>query len=507
MRHRIPVDLVLDTTAPPGATTREHLVEQLRDAVLAGQIAAGAQLPSSRSLAAAMGCSRGTVIAAFEELIGEGYCVSVPGSGTFVAADLSIVAGRRPTPRTARPDRDPPPPGAPSIALGGSAHHLSPGSPSTRFSGTREWQTAWRRALRRELPSVPPPPAGDARLRELIADHLLQARGVRCDRDDVLLTAGTNDGIALLMHALRAEGPVGARIATEEPGYPASRRVIRRLGGHSVGVPVRGGGIDIEALRAQEGPFAGVLLTPSHQYPLGGRMPVAGRLAVLDWAREHDALVIEDDYDSEFRHGAPALPAIASLDDERRVALVGSYSKTLSPWLRCGYVVVRHPDVRERALAARADLGLPLSGTVQHALAEFLESGGLRRHLARAGRAYAHRRTLVIDAFAGAPGVHVHAVEAGLHATLTWEPGPTAAAAVRELAARGVTTTPLHEYYDDPASAPHGLVLGYGAASDVQLHGALQHITEVLAGARSGARSGPQGRDQVGDQGSASVRA
>lgn len=499
MRHRIPVDLVLDTGLPPGVTAREHLVTQLRDVVLAGQIAAGAQLPSSRSLAAATGYSRGTVIAAFEELIGEGYFQSVPGSGTFVAADLSTGSVRRAAPERARADRGL---AAPSTSSGATSPHtqnLSPGSPSTRFSSTREWQTAWRRALRRELPSVPPPPAGDERLRELIADHLLQARGVQCGRDDVLLTAGTNDGIGLLMHGLSAEGPVGARIATEEPGYPASRRVIRRLGGQSIAIPVRDGGMDVEELRSRGGRFAGALLTPSHQYPLGGRMPVAARLAVLDWARDQDALVIEDDYDSEFRHGAPALPAIASLDDERRVALVGSYSKTLSPWLRCGYVVVTNPEIRERAMAARADLGLPLSGTVQHALAEFLESGGLRRHLARVGREYAHRRTLVIAAFDGVPGVAVHAVEAGLHATLTWEPGPSATAAARGLAARGVTVAPLHTYYDAPANAPHGLVLGYGASTDVQLHDALRHITDVLVG--------PGSATTADDQGCRSVRA
>lgn len=489
MRHRIPVDLVLETSVPPAKTAREHLVEQLRGAVLGGTIAAGAQLPSSRSLAAATGFSRGTVIAAFEELIGEGYFVSVPGSGTFVAAGLGGGAARRVAPESEPAARRPLATPAPIP----SAHNLSPGSPSTRFGSTREWQTAWRRALRRELPSVPPPPAGDERLRELIAEHLLQARGVQCGRDDVLLTAGTNDGIGLLMHGLSAEGPVGARIATEEPGYPASRRVIRRLGGHSVAIPVRDGGMDVEELRARGGRFAGALLTPSHQYPLGGRMPVAARLAILDWARDHDALVIEDDYDSEFRHGAPALPAIASLDDERRVALVGSYSKTLSPWLRCGYVVVTNPEIRERALAARADLGLPLSGSVQHALAEFLESGGLRRHLARVGREYAHRRTLVIDAFDGVPGVRVHAVEAGLHATLTWEPGPSAAAAARGLAARGVTVAPLHTYYDNPETAPHGLVLGYGASTDVQLHDALRHITEVLAGPGGECRTDDQG--------------
>ncbi|MBK0418941.1 PLP-dependent aminotransferase family protein [Leucobacter sp. CSA1] len=518
MRHAFPMNLVLDTEQRPGRTARERLTGQLRAALLSGQAGARDPLPSTRSLAAAVGVSRGTVVAAYEDLAGEGYVVTVPGSGTFVADDLPgsprIGWDTADAPRPAAepgPPREgagsrPSPAGEPA-GTGGPVINLSPGSPSTRFHAHRDWAAAWRSAVRAELPSLPPPAAGTEELRSLIAEHLRAARGVRCDPDDVVVTAGTSDGLGLLVQGLRPEGPTGARIATEDPGYPAARRVIARLDATPVPIPVSDGGMDAAALAAAPGPFAAVLLTPSHQYPLGGRLPVAARLALLAWARDAGAIVIEDDYDSDFRHGAPSLPTIASLDGEHRVALVGSYSKTLSPWLRCGYLVVPDASLRRRVLDVRADLGQPVSGLVQAALAEFLRSGGLRRHLIRVGREYAHRRALVIDATAHlAPRVGLAAIEGGLHAALTWTRGRSAEQVIARLADRGIRVASLEAYRhpvhaEGAARRPQGIVFGYGAPTDLQLQRALAEIAAALADGGSGAavRAGTRARRRTGD--------
>ncbi|MFE7630576.1 PLP-dependent aminotransferase family protein [Kocuria sp. NPDC057446] len=473
------MNLVLQTARSPGQTAREHLMEQLRAALLSGQVTAGDALPSTRILAATMGVSRGTVVAVYEDLAGEGYVLSVPGSGTFVADDLPVTAAQ-PIPvqpgRTSQEHEASPP------ARTGEVINLSPGSPSTSFHTNRDWVAAWRRAVKRDLPSVPPPAAGEEELRRLIAEHLRAARGVQCGADDIVVTAGTNDGLGLLLHGLAAEGPAGARIATENPGYPAARQVITHLGAIPVPIPVRDGGMDPDALVREQGPFAAVLLTPSHQYPLGGRLPVAARLAMLAWAKDTGAIIIEDDYDSEFRHGAPSLPAIASLGDGHQVVLVGSYSKTLTPWLRCGYLVVADPELRTRILAVREVLGQPVSGLIQAALAEFLRTGGLRRHLVRVGREYAHRRSLVIAATAHlASHARLDAIEGGLHATVSWDDGTPAEHVATLLAHRGIQVASLGTYYH-PGTRPrrNGLVFGYGAATDLQLRRALQEIVTVI---------------------------
>lgn len=492
MRHAFPMNLVLDrgtgADAVVGSSTRERLVEQLRGALLAGQVAAGEPLPSTRALATAAGVSRGTVVAAYEELAGEGYVTVVPGSGTFVAEDMPAAA--TPTTRLGSPvspgGRRPRTRPRTRATSGDDAVDLSPGSPAAGWVGTREWTASWRRAVKQDLPRRPPAPNGEPAFRAAVADHLRSARGVHCDPDDILVTSGTRDGLGLLAHALRTADPAGPRIATENPGHAASRRALARLGARPVPIRVRDGGMDVDELIRAPGAFAAALVTPSHQFPLGGRLPVPARLLLLDWAASTGACIIEDDYDSEFRHGAPPLPAIASLDAERRVVLVGTFSKTLSPSLRCGYLVVPDPGLRTRLLEARAALGQPVSWLVQAALADFLDSGGLRRHLARVGRAYAHRRAMVLAVAAGlAPGVELNGIEGGLHAALTWEAETPAEPLVAALADLGIAVDSLRGSYHGPeAPDREGIVFGYGAPGDLELRAALDRICEVIAARR-----------------------
>lgn len=490
MRHPIPMNLVLDATSPAGVGVRQHLTEQLRKALLAGQVSAGDPLPSTRTLASTMRISRGTVVSVYEDLAGEGYVVVCPGSGTFAAFNLPSgrnvdTPARQPWERKLSSDSKPTD-GQPSVSSS-AVVNLWPGSPSSRLRSNRDWKAAWRNALKREPLAFPPGPAGSSEVRQLIAHHLASARGIQCSADEIVITAGTSDGLSLLIYALRERQQEPLQIATEDPGYPAARHVIARLGGEAVPIAVHDGGMDPAAVGATPGSFVAALLTPSHQYPLGGRLPVAARLAMLDWAHREGAFLVEDDYDSEFRHGAPALPAIASLDTTGRVVHLGSYSKTLTPWLRCGYLVVPDPELRANLLAVRTDLGQPVSGVVQAAVAEFLRSGGFRRHLGRMGREYAHRRKLVLKATADLrPQICVGAVEGGLHATLSWNNGPTTREIVTRLDEHSVRVAPLTEYYHSGSPRTRdGIVFGYGAPTDLQLQSALRTIATVLQEAQS----------------------
>lgn len=476
------MNLILPEAHSFGSGAREGLAKQLRAALLSGQVQAGDPLPSTRVLAQAVGVSRSTVVSVYEDLAGEGYLTCIPGSGTYVAEGLPSRNSALPAPVLVSEKGRPVPDGpVSSEGFDPQSINLSPGSPSTGFRSNRDWVTAWQHAIKQDLPALPPPAAGDRELREQIAQHLHSARGIDCGAKDIIVTAGTSDGLALSLQS-EPGGAAGLHIATENPGYPTARSVIQALGAIPVPVPLRDGGMDIESLKREPGRIDGALVTPSHQYPLGGRLPIPARLDLLAWSAETGARIFEDDYDSEFRHGAPPLPAIASLDQEGRVVLIGSYSKTLTPWLRCGYLLIADPDLRARVLHMREALGQPVSGVLQTALAKFLQNGGLRRHLARTGRAYAHRRGLVLAAASTlSPRYILEAIEGGLHATISWEGAPEVDHVVARLAERGVQLAPLTRYYH-PGTTPsrNGIVLGYGAPTDLQLHQALQEIIAVL---------------------------
>ena len=465
-----------------------QIVAQLRSSILLGEMRSGESVPSSRALAHRLGVSRGSVVTAYEQLNGEGYLVSTQGAPTRVAVLLHGATLAAPARPMAEADQQ-----HPLEVL-----DLTPGYPSTRRLSGRAWTAAWRMAAARPIPQTEPPLQGTLALRTEIADHLRHARGVRCEAEDIIVTAGTSEALALVVLALRehltsGSGKDSARapvIAVETPGYPAAARVLRRLGTILMPISVEADGLPMSALHALTAPPQAVLVTPSHQYPLGGRLAVDARLRLLEWARRTDAWIIEDDYDSEFRHVGPPLPSLASLDNDGRVLLVGSFSKILTPWLRLGYLVLpARAAVRRAVLAVRHDLPGPVSGVVQDAAAELLASGAVRRHIAATRRDYAHRRSLVLDALSGHPGTTLSALDGGLHAVLGLQNQARAATAISELAARGIRVADLRDYSagSDAADAPAGLVFGYAAVSDTALVRALDHIRAVTtAEARPG---------------------
>ncbi|WP_438853298.1 MocR-like pyridoxine biosynthesis transcription factor PdxR [Agromyces sp. M3QZ16-3] len=492
-----------DDDRPLGA----QLVDGLRRGILSGMLRTGDPLPSTRALAAELGVARSSVVAAYDQLAGEGYLDVRQGAPTRVAPLATPPSASGPAPSPAGTTRAPTPGPAstpdphsgrrPStvnagperagaaatvLAEGAPRLDLRPGRPSTARLDERAWRAAWRTAAREAVPDDTSPDFGAPRLRAEIAEHLRHARGVTCSPDDVVVTAGTSDAIALLASALRSIVGGTPRVAVEHPGYPSARRVLERRGAlETVAVPVDGDGIEVAALRGIRPAPHSVLVTPSHQYPLGGRLPVATRLALLDWADAAGALVLEDDYDSEFRHVGPPLPALASLDGSGRAVLIGSFSKVLTPWLRLGYLVLpANPALRAAVAAVRDDETCPVPGIAQAAMTELLATGAVRRHIAAARRDYAHRRTLVIEALDGLDGAPLSGLDGGLHAVVGLPSSGIEGRAVARLADDGILVAPLSEYWALPDEGPSGIVLGYASPPDSQLAGALARVRAAV---------------------------
>lgn len=446
-----------------------QLTRALRTALLGGELRPGDALPSTRALAERLGLSRGLVVAAYEQLAGEGYLETRQGAPSRVAAFA--------TPGPAEP-ASPPAEAAPPAGAA-AAIDLLPGHPSTARLDEAAWRAAWRHAAALPVPHALAPPEGEARLRAALAEHLRHARGVVARPDELVVAAGTGDAVALLAGALAARLGRPPRVAIEHPGYPSARRILARHGAELVPVPAEGDGLDPRVLRALDPAPDAVMLTPSHQYPLGGRLPVAARLGLLDWAGGTGGVLVEDDYDSEFRHAGPTLPALASLDGGGRTVLVGSLSKVLTPALRLGYLLVRDPALRERMLEARAETANPVPVVAQHAIARLLETGALRRHIGRVRRDYAHRRRLVQAALAPWAD-RLQGLDGGLHAVVRLPDAGSAARVVARLARAGVVVASLGDYAADGSGGPHGIVLGYGAASDARLAAALEAVAAAL---------------------------
>ncbi|MBF4462727.1 MULTISPECIES: PLP-dependent aminotransferase family protein [unclassified Rathayibacter] len=450
----------------PRGSVRAALAEALRQAVLDGRYRAGDPIPASRVLAEQLGVSRGSVVAAVDQLVGEGYLLAHPRAAVTVASDGLLVA-----PRDAR---------AASQALPGASVRarvdLRPGRPDTRALDTPEWRAAWRRAVAGP-PAVVPDAAGDPALREQIAEQLRRSRGVDVDTADVFVTSGTADAVALLARAVAVARGRGVRVAVEDPGYPAVRRRLAADRHEVLGVPVRGDGMDLAQLADPDL----VVVTPSHQYPTGGRLALAARLELVRRSAGGELLVVEDDYDSEFRYVGAPLPALASLDTTGGVAHVGSFSKTVSPWLRVAYLALPGTSWLRGALAAVDEArDASASGPTQAALAEFMASGAFRRHLTRSRRRYAHRRGLV-QAFAEAiDWGTARGLDGGLHVVLSL-PSPLDASAVcAALLEEGLLVATLHDYALSGRADSEALVLGYGNAGDLELGSALTLVDRTV---------------------------
>jgi len=435
-----------------------QIYRQLRDAVLDGRLRPGEALPSSRELAEQIEVSRNTVTTAYERLVAEGYLTGRAGSGTFVNA-LSL----------AEPAVPPPPPGPltpravwPSIPVPpyfGDAPEFDfrVGAPDARLFP----YAAWRRLLTNQLrPSavgtgMPVEPAGHAGLRALVGRHLRVARTIEADPQDVLVTCGVQQALDLIGRVLLEPG---ATAAVEEPGYPPPRRVWESQGVRVTGVPVDEQGLIVDALPADA---RLVYVTPSHQYPTGVALSLRRRIELLAWAQRHDAAIVEDDYDSEFRYTEQQLEPLHSLDRGGRVLYVGSFSKVLLPTLRLGFLL-HPPSLRHALHAAKYVTDWHTSLPIQAAMADFMQQGMFARHLRRVRRVYRQRHEGIAAALAGPLSAHLAAVPsaAGLHMSALVRGATTAETLVRARAA-GVGISSFSEIAVAAADPP-GIVFGYG---------------------------------------------
>ncbi len=467
------MDIFLDPESRKPLTGQ--LYEQLRRAITEGRLLPGDQLVPSRQLADELGVSRHTVTTAYGRLVAEGYAEGRAGGGSVVASaspapakGAGPAAALRPSPRFAgwSPYFRPPPYGC--------RFDLRPGLPDPALFPAAVWRRRVAAAVAAEHREYGDP-AGRIRLRRAIAGWVARSRSVAAGEETVVVTCGTQHAIDLIARVLLEPGDC---VAVEDPGYVPAVRLFGALGLKVVGVPVDDQGLVVDLLP----PSARVVyVTPSHQYPLGMTMLMPRRRALLRWAERHDAAVIEDDYDTEFRYVDRPLEPIQALDASGRVVYVGSFSKTFSPSIRLGFAVVPAPLAEPiAALRQLIDWHPPI--TMQTALAGFIDDGLLDKHIRRSRRVYAERHHIVTEALAGplAGDLTACASNAGLHVAAVLREGLGEREVLRAAARRGIAISGLRDcFHIGPAQS--GLLIGFGAVSSTGLPTALRMLDRTLA--------------------------
>ncbi|MFW6074378.1 MAG: PLP-dependent aminotransferase family protein [Chloroflexota bacterium] len=480
MGRPLEIALLLDRKAED--TLQEQLREQLQAAILDGRLEPGTRLPSTRSLSAQLEVSRNVVLAVYDELYAEGYVEAHHGSGTFVSPHLTTAqsddSGTSSVPESRR---------WLSKSLDLETQWRRPpddrnmirfqlGRPSTDPLPAKLWRKLWREMAEQPPPISYGPPQGYLRLREAIAGYIGRSRGVACSPDSIVVTSGSLQALDLIGRATIDRGdPVGF----EDPGYPVARANLRLNGADIVAVPVTGNGFDVEALESLERPPLLVYTTPSHQYPTGALMPIASRLALLEWARKHDALIIEDDYDSEFRYDGPPLPALSGLDEHGCTAYIGTFSKMIAPSIRVGYVVAP-PPLLDRIIEIKRCTDFQTSWPLQVVMAGFIEEGSLEQHIRRMRRHYGEKRGRlgeILNELNGYARLQGH--QAGLHAYLDIFKRIDAAEVLRRLSERGVWVESIAPYLVEPRKM-NGILLGYGGLSLEEIETGASKIVQAV---------------------------
>lgn len=485
MTARSSVELTVVLERSGALSLPVQLADGIRSQVASRALAPGDALPSTRLLASRLGVSRGTVVSAYDQLIGEGYLraeqgrpttvhpglerihpstpASLPGSApspspgspsSFSPAPRTSGFGEGPIPHPAPVERPDP---HPSSRERPNAHRFSaerardwpldghavrnrpvaddavdglpvreehlldlrPGQPDTSRVEGPAWRAAWRHAAGQPLP-VRPDPAGQGVLRRASAEHLRLMRALPASPDRLVITAGAREGLSLLLGTLSARsGRARLRVGVETPGYPTLRAAVEALGHERVACPVDDDGLRVDLLPAGDDAPDVLIVTPSHQYPLGGSLSLQRRLELLEWAQRHDVLIVEDDFDSELRYVGAPLPTLSALDPTgASVALLGTFSALLSPALATGYLVLPDPWL-DPVLERRRQLGVPVSALTQAAIAHLLDSGYLRRHTRRMRSVYARRRDRIRAAFAETRRARLAPMHGGVDVVIT----------------------------------------------------------------------------------------
>jgi GntR family transcriptional regulator/MocR family aminotransferase len=472
----------------------QQLYAQLRESILSGELKGGMQLPSTRALASELNVSRNTILSAYRQLLAEGYLESLLGSGTYVArmlpdSMLAISAGnspeslRRPQKRQLQ--------FAHTVKFQLAVSQLPAASPGSSSKVPRPFRpetpaldvfpySLWTRLVVRQARRMPSTAfayqdwAGYHPLRQAIAAHVAVSRQVHCTPEQIIIMPGSQGALNLVAQLLVNAGD---EVWIEDPGYLGARGALIGVGAQIIPVPVDDEGLIVDAGIARAPQARLVYLTPSHQFPLGVTMSLARRLALLDWAKQAGAYLVEDDYDSEYRFVGRPLAALQGLDDAERVIYIGTFSKVLFPALRLGYLILP-PALVDACLAVRHFIDIHPPILEQAVLTEFMAEGHFIRHLRRMRMVYAERRAALLDAAHELP-IEIHSPEAGIHC-IGWLPdGIEVTSLARLAAAHDLDLTSLSDFSLRPLPR-QGLLLGYGGFNVQEIGAGMHRLAAVM---------------------------
>ena len=467
-----------------GGPLFQQIYNGLRKAILSGAFQRGQKLPSTREVAEQLGISRTVVLLAYDQLLAEGFTVGRSGSGTYVSADVNVR-------RSTRAEES----AKLSLSRFGSsaaaawsrmtfAQSSTPSLPYDFVYGRSDLETfpfeMWRRMLLRCARRAPVseldygPAAGNVALKEAIATHLLRSRAVICDPSQVLVVNGSQQALDLIARVLIERGD---RVAIEDPSYQGTREVLRAAGARLLPVAVDHDGLDPDRLPASA---RAAFVTPSHQFPTGAILPLARRLALLDWAKRKSAVIVEDDYDGEFRYEGQPLESLQGLDREGRVIYIGTFSRTVFSSLRIGYLIT--PRRLVPAFTAAKWLCDRHTATLdQETLAEFIASGMYERYLRRVRRRNAARREVLLEALHTdlRDRVDVTGDGAGAHVVLWPKHRISEDSVTASAAAQGVRVYGISGYFLRKSSRT-GILLGYSRMKETAIREGIRRLGKVL---------------------------
>ncbi len=456
----------------------------LRQAILGGTFRAGERLPATRDLAEQLGISRTVVVLAYEQLLAEGFVVGRAGSGTYVPAGVSARRlGTSDAPARLRLSRF----GTFSASIAAALSFPAQPSPTPRYDfayGRSDVECfpfeVWRRMLLRCARTAPireldyGPAGGSQALREAVCAHLRRSRAVACEPSEVIIVNGSQQALDLIARVLIERGD---RVAIEEPGYQGTREVLRAAGARLLPIAVDRDGIDAMALPDNA---RMAFVTPSHQFPSGAILSLARRQMLLDWARRRNAVIVEDDYDGEFRYEDQRLESLQGMDTEGRVIYVGTFSRTIFSALRIGYLIV--PKALQKAFSVAKWLCDRHTATLeQEALATFISTGMYERHLRRVRRRNTAARNVLLAAIQKFLGdrVEVTGEGGGAHIVLWLDGRMSEQSAIAAAAAQGVGIYGIAQYFLKPPPRP-GIVLGYSRMRETEIREGIRRLARVL---------------------------
>ncbi len=457
-----------------------QVYQRIRAEILSGRLPAGARLPSSRMLAIELGIARGSVVTAFQMLAGEGYTSSAGARGTVVSVALPRARKSRSAPERMETEKQDRTAGTPTPLL------FQVGLPALDAFPRKLWtQTTVRTARQLDHEQMVNPNLhyrmGYEPLRLAIASYLRIARDITCSADQILITAGFQGALGLVIAALLKPG---AKVLVEDPGYVFARNLLQQARLRLVGVRIDDGGFDVAAAMRSAPDAALALVTPSHQYPLGMTLPVERRLALLDWADRERAWIVEDDYDCEFHHRGLPPPALKSLDRGGRVLYAGSFSKVLFPGLRLGYLVLPSHVAERFARVVSAALPTPPIA-VQKSVEMFMSQGYFARHLSRMRTLYTERRKALAAAIESTMRryVEVRLQDGGMHFVAWLRGGFRDAEIVEHLRRKGIGPTSLSRC-SLRVSGYNGLMIGYTNVAKENAASATRRMLGAMQGIR-----------------------